>query len=163
MESKQTSKREYQFVIFPESARVDIVDKEKRTLRTFNVTKLSQPIVAILLVHGLKQKLTDDTMVSKIGEDGDRLLALDDLWAQLLAGEWEKERQGVARPPEAAIQFVMEKMDLDRAVAEASLKKKGKDFWTALRENYKDDFARIDKKLSEDKKKAEGIDLADHL
>lgn len=161
MEKKQTAKREYQFVIFPARKVVEIVDKDKNVLRTFDITELGDEVQAILPVHGLKQKLTDDTMVSKIGEDADRLLALDDLWAQLVAGEWEKERQGVARPPEALIRLVIELKKVSRVVAEASLKEAGKAKWDAIKAAHAKRVEEIEKKIKEEKAGASAIDLTD--
>lgn len=156
---KSTSKREFRFVIDATALVVTIVDKSDNELRRFDVSKLSQPIRDILIVHGLKQKLTDDTMVSKIGEDGDRLLALDGLWDQLRSGEWEKERQGVARPPEALILFIMEKKAVDRQTAEASLKQAGKEKWDAIKAAWLKDIEAIEKRIAEAKKKAVAVDL----
>lgn len=160
MEEKKTSKREYRFVIRPEEGRVTIIDANDNELRDFRTTALTPEIRNILLVHGLKQKLTDDTMVSKIGEE-DRLVALDTLWDQLKSGEWEKERQGVARPPEALIRLVAELKQIPRAVSEASLKSAGKEKWDAIKAAHAPRIAKIEAAIKEEKSKAEGIDLDD--
>lgn len=164
--TKTTSKREYQFVIHGNASdaaegRIEIVDTNKQVLRTFNVNKLPESIFGILVVHGLKQKMTDDTMVSKIGEDGDRLLACDELWTRLCAGEWEKEREGLARPPEAIVLFVMEKKNLDRETAVASLKQIGKDGWEGIRAKNATDINAIVLRLTKAKQAATGVDLTD--
>lgn len=157
---KQTSKREFRFVIDTVANALTIVNANNERLRVFPLNKLTEgDVPALLPLHGLKQKMTDDTMVSKIGEDGDRLLACDDLWAQLLSGQWEKEREGIARPPEALIVFIMEKKSLTRAVAEASLKQAGKDKWEAIKAAWAKDIAAIEARIKADKAKAEAIDL----
>ena len=160
METKTTSKREYRFVIEPTKGAVTIIDANDNELRRFDCTKLPVEVNAILLVHGLKQKLTDDTMVSKIGDE-DRLVALDNLWAQLVAGEWEKERQGVARPPEALIRLVSELKKISRLVAEASLKSAGKEKWDAIAAAHKERVAKITEEIKAEKAKAVSVDLTD--
>jgi len=161
MDEKKTSKREFRFVIEPTKARVTIIDANDNELRRFNLSDLSVEIQEILVVHGLKQKLTDDTMVSKIGEEGDRLLALDSLWTQLVAGEWEKERQGVARPPEALIRLVSELKRVSRLVAEASLKSAGKEKWDAIGAAHKERVAKITEEIKKEKAAAAAVDLTD--
>jgi hypothetical protein len=159
--TKKTSKREFAFVIDATAATVSIIDKDKNVLRTFKVANLPGEIAAILVVHGLKQKLTDDTMVSKIGDDGDRLLACDELWERLKAGEWEKEREGLARVPEALVQFVVEVKGVSREVATASLKAAGKEKWDAIRASNLKDIEAIEKRLKEAKAAAEATSLDD--
>lgn len=154
---KTTSKREFRFVIHGTEGRVTIVNDNNEQLRSFVVDKLPKEIRDILIVHGLKQKLTDDTMVSKIGEDGDRLLACDDLWTRLAAGEWEKEREGIARPPEAIVVFVMERKRVAREVAIASLKQVGKAGWDGIAKANTADIEAIAKRL----KSAEAVSLDD--
>lgn len=161
METKTTSKREYRFEIKPVEGQVVIVDKTDQELRKFDVAKLPQAVRDILTVHGLKQKLTDDTMVSKIGEDGDRLIALDGLWAQLLTGEWEKERVGVARPAEALIRLVSELKKIPRTVAEASLKSAGKDKWDGIRKAHSDRYTALEAAIKAEKDRAASVDLSD--
>lgn len=177
METKKTSKREYAFVIRAASAvleslkgfwrevtggsQVEIIDKDKNVLRIFPLQDLPAEILSVLVVHGLKQKLTDDTMISKIGEDGDRLLALDNLWAQLLAGEWEKERVGIARPPEAVIRLVSELKGCSRIVAEASLKEAGKEKWDAIKTAHAKRVAAIEEKIKAERAGAVALDLND--
>jgi len=160
METKQTSKREYRFVIEPTAAAVTIIDSTDNELRRYGLDKLSAEVRAILVVHGLKQKLTDDTMVSKIGDE-DRLVALDQLWTQLVAGEWEKERVGVARPPEALIRLVSELKKISRLVAEASLKTAGKEKWDAIAKAHATRVAKITEEIKAEKAKAVSVDLTD--
>lgn len=159
--TKKTSKREFAFVIDAKASTVQIIDKDKNVLRTFQTSKLSSDIFDILVVHGLKQKLTDDTMVSKIGEDGDRLLACDELWARLIAGEWEKEREGLARPPEALVILVMEVKEIEREVAVASLKQLGKEGWDKIAKRYEAEIKAIQERIAKAKAAASGVDLTD--
>jgi len=167
MKEKTTSKREFAFEIkasakFPTEYRLTIVNEAKEELRSFELIELPADMQLFCKAHGLKQKMTDDTMQSKLDKfEGDRLLACDALWARLKAGEWEGERQGVARPPEAAIIFVMEKKQIDRATAEASLKQAGKEFWDNLRKAWLKDFEAIEKRLKDQKAKASTVDLTD--
>lgn len=158
---KTTSKREFRFQIDSEKGTVTIVNSTDETLRTFTVSKLPLEMRNILVVHGLKQKLTDDTMVSKIGEDGDRLLACDELWTRLIAGEWEKEREGIARAPEALIQFVMERKAISRAVATESLKKYGKAGWDAIKAANAEAIEKIEARIKTEKANAAEVDLTD--
>lgn len=158
---KKTSKREFRFVINAEKGLVTIVDANDNDLRIFDTAELPLGILSILPVHGLKQKLTDDTMVSKIGEDGDRLLALDSLWDQLKGGEWDKERQGIARPPEALIRLVSELKRVPRLVAEASLKTAGKEKWDAIAKAHAVRVAKIAEEIKAEKAKAVAVDLTD--
>lgn len=156
---KKTSKREFRFVIDAVKSIVTIVDANDNDLRRFDLAELPLEILSILPVHGLKQKLTDDTMVSKIGEDGDRLLALDALWDQLKGGEWEKERVGIARPPEALIRLISELKAVSRLVAEASLKQAGKEKWDAIAKSHAVRVAKIAEDIKAEKAKAVAVDL----
>lgn len=158
---KTTSKREFRFVTHALRNCLTIEDANANELREFDATKLSPEVRDTLIVHGLKQKMTDDTMVSKIGEDGDRLLACDELWTRLLAGEWEKERESVARPPEAMIRLVVELKRVSRVVAEASLKTAGKEKWDAIAKAHATRVGKIQEEIKAEKAKAEGIDLED--
>lgn len=158
---KKTSKREFRFVIETLTNRLTIVDANDNELREYFPNRLPQTIRDILPLHGLKQKMTDDTMVSKIGEDGDRLLALDALWANLVAGEWEKERVGIARAPEALIRLVMELKGIDRVTSEASLKTAGKEKWDAISKAHATRVAKIQETIKAEKTKAESMDLDD--
>jgi hypothetical protein len=111
-------------------------------------------------VHGLKQKMTDDTMANKLADGQSRLDACDALWTRLVAGEWEKEREGLVRPPEALIIFVMEAKGIKREVAVASLRQAGKEKWEAIAKNHAKAIEAIKERLAKAKKEAEGVDLS---
>ena len=72
---------------------------EKLILRA---TDLSPAIVAQAIVHGLKQKLVDAAAISRNTETGrsasvqDKCDAVKEVYDRLLAGEWNKRREGGA-------------------------------------------------------------------
>ena len=72
---------------------------EKLILRA---TDLSPTIVAQAIVHGLKQKLVDAAAISRNTETGraasvaDKYNAVKEVYDRLLAGEWNKRREGGA-------------------------------------------------------------------
>lgn len=65
-----------------------------------NPTDLSGNIVAQALLHGLKQKLVDAAAISRNTETGrsatpqDKFEAVKEVYDRLLAGEWNKRREG---------------------------------------------------------------------
>lgn len=158
---KQTSKREFKFVTDSVKATLKIVDEAEKTLREWDCQAFPAVIKAQALVHGFKQKLTDDTMVSKLKEGESRLDACDELVKRLQEGDWDKERQVGPRPAEALILFVMEAKAITREVAVASLRSAGKDKWEAITATWAEQIAAIQKKLDDAKKAAEATDLGD--
>jgi len=64
------------------------------------VTQLSEEIVRYAVLHGLKQKLVDAAAISRNPDTGrsatvaDKLAAVQDVLDRLLAGEWNKRREG---------------------------------------------------------------------
>lgn len=158
---KTTSKREFRFVCDTLTNSLKIINDQDQTLRTYYLEKLGKKCQAYSPLHGMKQKFTDDTMVSKIGEDGDRLLACDALYANLIADEWEKERVGIARAPEALIRLVMELKGIDRVTSEASLKTAGKEKWDAISKAHATRVAKITEEIKGEKGKAAAMDLDD--
>ena len=63
-------------------------------------TDLSPTIVAQAIIHGLKQKLVDAAAISRNPETGraasvqDKFDAVKEVYDRLLAGEWNKRREG---------------------------------------------------------------------
>jgi hypothetical protein len=158
---KQTSKREFKFVTDSVKAILKIVDENDQEIREWDCSKFPATIKAQALVHGFKQKFTDDTMVSKLKEGESRLDACDALEARLMEGDWDKERQVGPRPAEALILFVMEAKKITREVAVASLRSAGKEKWEAIAAAHKDKIAEIQKSLDDAKKAAQATDLGD--
>lgn len=164
IKEKTTSKREFRFDIKADgdSHRLVIVNENNEELRSFPLKRLPNDTFMFSAAHGLKQKMTDDTMASKLEKfDGDRLLACDALWERLVNGQWESEREGIARPPEALVVFVIESKGIKREVALASLKRYTKEQWTAMIEKNKDAVEAIQKRLAKAKQEANGVDLTD--
>ena len=72
-----------------------------RTL-TIKPAELSKSIIAQAIMHGLKQKLVDAAAISRNTETGraasvaDKFEAVREVYDRLLAGEWNKRREGGA-------------------------------------------------------------------
>lgn len=101
------------------------------------VTQLSEEIIRYAVLHGLKQKLVDAAAISRDPETGrsatlaTKLAAVQDVLDRLLAGEWNKRREGSGtsggllfralcimypdKPADAVREFLAKKSDAEKA------------------------------------------------
>lgn len=101
-----------------------------------NVSHLTEQVQRYATLHGLKQKLVDAAAISRNPEDGssatpeDKARAVNDVLSRLLAGEWNKRREGTAtgglllralailypaRTREQLVEFLTGKSDAEKA------------------------------------------------
>ena len=65
-----------------------------------NITEMAEGIQAACMMHGLKQKLVDAAAISRNPDTGrsattaDKMAAIREVYERLLAGEWNKRREG---------------------------------------------------------------------
>ena len=82
----------------PASMRLTFADGRTQSLSSMDILKMT----TTLAWHGAKQKLVDAAAVSRNPETGrsatieDKFTAVDEVRQRLLAGEWNKTREGVA-------------------------------------------------------------------
>ena len=160
---KKTSKYSYKFVLSDDGQRLD-VSRDDVLMRTYDVSKLNAKLFEYTAGHGLKQKLTDDTMEKKL-DGADRFVVMDELYAGLTAKDatvdesWDKEREGTKRYGEAVIQLIMKLTKQDRSVSLASLKGTSPEKLEAIKVKFAKDLAEITKEIAEAQSKATGIGL----
>lgn len=110
-----------------------------------NADDLSPEIQRAAMMHGLKQKLVDaaaiarDTTTGRTATIETKFEAIQEVHARLLAGEWNKAREGGAALPKGGL-FVAALVELrggDRAAVDAWLAGLTKDQIQAVRGNHK--------------------------
>lgn len=108
-----------------------------RHLFTLAVDMLTPEILRYAVLHGLKQKLVDAAAISRNPDTGrsatvdDKVAAVNEIFARLVAGEWNKRREGGAgtggmlfralcimfpdKPADAVREFLAKKSDAEKA------------------------------------------------
>ena len=161
--AKETAKHSYKFAM-TDSGQLLTVTRDDGVWRQYDVSKLNPEMRGFTIGHGIKQKLTDDTMENKL-DGADRFAAMDDLWARLIApdatvdGSWDKEREGTKRFGEALIALIMRLTKQDRSEALASLKAASPEKIEAIKIKFAADLVNIAKTIAEAQSKAAGMSL----
>lgn len=108
-----------------------------RHLFTLAVDMLTPEILRYAVLHGLKQKLVDAAAISRNPDTGrsasvdDKIAAVNEIFARLVAGEWNKRREGGSgtggllfralcimypdKPADAVREFLGKKSDAEKA------------------------------------------------
>lgn len=113
--------------------------KELRLL----ASDLSPTIVAQAIVHGLKQKLVDAAAISRNPETGraasveDKFAAVNEVYERLLAGEWNKRREGESASGGLLLRALVEYTGKDAETLKPWLDAKTDAERAALRKNPK--------------------------
>lgn len=160
---KQTAKKSYQFDLSQDGKLLTIrrlaEDGEKvEASTTAKIADLNPELFDYAAGHGIKQKLTDDTMENKLN-GRDRLEVVKETWDRIVAGTWDKPREGFVRFSEALVTFVMRRKKITRAEALASLEAAGKERVEAIKAGNAAEIEKIAKELGETRKGATAVDL----
>lgn len=161
---KETAKKSYKFDLSQDGKVLTVkrVAEDGETVEksvSCKLADLEPKLFDYSAGHGIKQKLTDDTMEAKLN-GRDRLDVVQETWDRIVAGQWDKPRAELVRFSEALIQFIVQRKKVSRADAVASLEAAGKERVEAIKVANAEAIAAIGKDLAATRAGASSVDLS---